>query len=300
VHLYALLERDVAVLTASRRLAHAIRLGYARHSQQRGLSAWRTPHVLPWSAWLRQLHVDARASGSPRTTRSRVLTPTQVRILWDDIVASSRTARDLLNPSNAARLAARSWRRLHEYLIPLDSLKGFDAPEAQALYAWSREFEQRCAALDALDEARLAHWAYESELIPSECIALAGFDAMPPAMTRLLERWRAKERVVEIAPAERDAAGISVVAAEDASDLVGSPHATRRSAPRIRRCFRSDCAADVERHTADSGRRRSTSADVGVSDGRRRAARPAACGPRVHQYRCGTAAALAIHRRRSQ
>jgi len=217
VHLYALLERDVAVLTASRRLAHAIRLGYARHSQQQGLSAWRTPHVLPWSAWLRQLHVDARASGSPRTTRSRVLTPTQARILWDDIVASSRTARDLLNPSNAARLAARSWRRLHDYSIPLDRLTAFDAPEAEALHAWCREFEKRCAALDALDEARLAHWAWESELVPAERIALAGFDAMPPAMTRLIERWRAQERVVDIVPAERTSATISVVAAEDAT-----------------------------------------------------------------------------------
>lgn len=217
MHLYALLERDVAVLTASRRLAHAIRLGYARHSQQQGLNAWRTPHVLPWSAWLRQLHVDARASGSPRTTRSRVLTPTQARILWDDIVASSRVARDLLNPSNAARMAARSWRRLHDYLLPLDSLKSFDAPEAEALYAWCREFEKRCASLDALDETRLAHWAYESELIPAEQIALAGFDAMPPAMTRLIERWRANERVVDIVPAERTSPDIAVVAAEDAT-----------------------------------------------------------------------------------
>jgi hypothetical protein len=161
--------------------------------------------------------VDARASGSPRTTRSRVLTPTQARILWDDIVASSRTACDLLNPSNAARLAARSWRRLHDYSIPLDRLTAFDAPEAEALHAWCREFEKRCAALDALDESRLAHWAWESELVPAERIALAGFDAMPPAMTRLVERWRAKERVVDIVPAERTSTTISVVAAEDAT-----------------------------------------------------------------------------------
>jgi probable DNA repair protein len=217
VHLYTLLERDVAVLTASRRLAHAIRLGFARHQQQQGLSAWRTPHVLPWSAWLRQLHLDARASGSPPTARSRVLSPTQARILWDDVVASSRAARDLLNPSNAARLAARSWRRLHDYLIPLDRLQTYDSPEAQALYAWCQEFERRCVALDALDEARLAHWAYESEAIPSEHIALAGFDSLPPAMTRLIERWRARERVIDIVPTEQRSVNIEVVAAEDAT-----------------------------------------------------------------------------------
>jgi ATP-dependent helicase/nuclease subunit B len=215
--LHSLLDQGVTVLTASRRLAHAIRLGLARHLQQQGLRAWRTPHVLPWRAWLRQLHVDARAGGVPPTTRSRVLTPTQARILWDDIVASSTIARDLLDPSNAARMAARSWRRLHDYLIPFDSLQSFDAPEAEALYAWCREFEKRCVALDALDETRLAHWAWDSRLVPVERIALAGFDAMPPAMTRLIERWREQERVVDIVSAEGGSAGITVVAATDAT-----------------------------------------------------------------------------------
>jgi ATP-dependent helicase/nuclease subunit B len=217
LHLHALLERDVAVLTASRRLAHAIRLGYARHAQQQGLSAWRTPHVLPWSAWLRQQHLEARASGSHRATRSRVLTATQARILWDDIVAGSRAARELLNPSNAARLAARSWRRLHDYLIPLERLQAFDTPEAQALYAWSREFERRCAELDAIDESRLAQWAHDAELVPTEQLAFAGFDSMPPGMTRLVERWREQERVVEIAATPRDCVAIEVVAADDAT-----------------------------------------------------------------------------------
>jgi ATP-dependent helicase/nuclease subunit B len=217
VHLYALLEQEVAVLTASRRLAHAIRLGYARHAQQQGLNAWRTPRALPWSAWLRQQHLDARASGSPPTARSRVLTTTQARILWDEVVASSRVARDLLSPASAARLAARSWRRLHDYLIPIERLQTFDTPEAQALYAWCREFERRCAAIDAVDEAPLTHWAYDVGLIPSERIACAGFDAMPPAMARLLERWRAKDRVVEIAAPSGNSVNVSVVAADDAT-----------------------------------------------------------------------------------
>ena len=82
---------------------------------------------------------------------------------------------------------------------PARTLQAFDTPEAQALYAWCREFERRCDPLDAIDEARLARWASDSGLIPAERVAFAGFDAMPPAMTRLLERWRAQERVVDIA-----------------------------------------------------------------------------------------------------
>ena len=107
--LHSLLEQGVTLLTASRRLAHAVRLEYAHQAQQRGLVAWRTPRALPWTAWLRLQHLEQRAAASAQT---RVLTAGQARVLWDDIVTASPHASALLNPSSAARLAARSWRRL--------------------------------------------------------------------------------------------------------------------------------------------------------------------------------------------
>jgi ATP-dependent helicase/nuclease subunit B len=210
----ALLAQDVAVLTASRRLAHAIRLGYARHAQQQGSKVWRTPRVLPWDTWLRQSYLDARALQSAPAV-SRVLTRAQSRVLWDEVVSESGLASQLLNPSNAARLAARSWRRLHDYLISLDQLRAYDTPEANALYAWCRAYLRRCEALNAIDEARLAHWAHDSGLVPSGKIALAGFDAMPPSMSRLVESWRQQGVVVD-APRRSDEADIAVVAAADA------------------------------------------------------------------------------------
>ena len=193
-----------------------MRLAYARQAQLRGLQAWRTPHVLPWNAWLRQQRLEARASGVQALGRSRVLTAAQARVLWDDVVADSRAARELLNPSSAARLAARSWRRLHDYLIPTDSLAQSDAPEARALHGWCSEFRRRCDALDAIDEARLAHWAHESGFEPGEAVSLAGFDALTPAMARLIDRWRARGLVVEAAVAPEPAAQIEVIAAHDA------------------------------------------------------------------------------------
>jgi ATP-dependent helicase/nuclease subunit B len=217
LQLHTLLDQGVTILTASRRLAHAVRLGYARYAQQQGLSAWRTPRALPWSTWLRQQRLEARASAPGQLARSRVLTPAQARILWDDVVGGSRPACDLLNPSNAARLAARSWRRLHDYLIPVEHLKKFDTPEATALYAWCNEFERRCASLGAIDEARLSHWAHDSELEPPERIACAGFDTLPPAMSRLLERWRARGKLVDIEDAASGPADVAIVAAADAA-----------------------------------------------------------------------------------
>jgi ATP-dependent helicase/nuclease subunit B len=213
VHLNSLLEQGVIALTASRRLAHALRLDYARYAQSRGLTVWRTPQILPWSAWLRQQRLALRASGAASTTR--LLTSTQARVLWDDIVATSPVGRELLAPSNAARLAARSWQRLHDYLIPLERLAEYDTAEASALLAWAREFERRCAALDAIDEAQLAHVIFEAGLVPDERIVLVGFDTLTPAMRRLIDRWRTADRVAELEETSDEAASIEVVAATD-------------------------------------------------------------------------------------
>jgi ATP-dependent helicase/nuclease subunit B len=214
LHLHALLDQGVTVLTASRRLAHAVRLGYARQAQQRGASAWHTPKALPWNAWLRQQHLEARAA-SATGTHSRVLTPAQARVLWDSIVENSRHSRELLNPSNAARLAARSWRRLQDFRIPLERLQSFDAPEARALHAWSVEFQRRCEALGAIDEARLAEWAHDSRWAPATRIACAGFDFTPPAMALLLDRWRGLGLLVDIDPSPGAAGRETVIGAPD-------------------------------------------------------------------------------------
>lgn len=197
--LNSLLEQGVTVITASRRLAHALRLSYAQHAQDRGQKVWQTPRILPWGTWLRQQYLETRAANLQSRSSLYALTPAQARVLWDEVVANSRQADGLLNPSSAARLAAGSWRRLHDYLIPLERLKEFDTAEPAALHSWCSEFMRRCTALQALDEARLPLWAHESGFTPAERLAFAGFEVMPPAMARLLERWREQGWVADAA-----------------------------------------------------------------------------------------------------
>lgn len=210
--LHSLLEQGVTLLTASRRLAHAVRLEYAHQAQQRGLVAWRTPRALPWTAWLRLQHLEQRAAASAQT---RVLTAGQARVLWDDIVTASPHASALLNPSSAARLAARSWRRLNDYLIPIERLQTCDTLEAQALHAWCAEFSRRCSMLDAIDEARLTYWAFDAGFVPREELAFAGFDILPPSLERLVERWRAAGKVRDYQTTAAYAPRIAVNGAPD-------------------------------------------------------------------------------------
>jgi probable DNA repair protein len=212
-----LLDQGVTLLTASRRLAHSLRLRYAQHAQSKGLTVWRTPQVLPWSAWLRQQWLNSCAQPLESSyTATRLLTNAQTRVLWDDIVASSPLADNLLNPASAARIAARSWQRLQDYLIPLAALDGTQSQEIQAMHAWAAQFIARCDALHALDEARLAEWAYVTRLVPAIAVSFAGFDQLSPAVARLAQFWRSRNRLVEYPAAASAAAEVHGVNAPDA------------------------------------------------------------------------------------
>jgi len=195
----AQLPAGVTLLTGSRRLAHSLLQLHAQHAISQGLLAWRTPRILPWSAWLRLQWVAQRA-GSNDTPQLRLLTPAQARVLWSEIVGASDAGTELLAPASAARLAARSWRRIQEYLIPLHELADAGTAEALALSQWCAQFEERCRSLQAMDESRLLHWAYEQALAPREPLAVAGFDVVPPALQRLFDRWREQGLLVTYEP----------------------------------------------------------------------------------------------------
>src|SRR5688572_9051969 len=164
---------------------------------------------MPWSTWLGQQWLESRASHT-HAHHARLLTSAQARILWDQVVSESEWGDQLLNPANAARMAARSWRRMQEYLIPLSPLQTSDSAEAQALHAWCSEFLRRCEKLDAVDETRLALWAHDVNFVPEERLALAGFDAIPPSVARLIERWRGQGKIADI-EADSEAARTVVV-----------------------------------------------------------------------------------------
>ena len=198
--LHSLLESGVTVLTASRRLAYALRLGYAQSAQAAGRTVWRSPRVLPWSTWLREqwLELRSRADGPGDSNPLHLLNGAQSRILWDEVVHGSDVAQQLLSPSSAARMAARSWQRLHEFSIDVGALTDSPSVEAQALLGWAREFEQRCSVLGAIDEARLAQLALRTRFVPTETLCLAGFDVVPPVLQALSALWLSEGKLTTV------------------------------------------------------------------------------------------------------
>src|SRR5690606_24631242 len=156
----------------------------------------------------------------PQAPAARLLTPGQAQALWDEVVARSAAAEHLLNTEVAAQLAARSWRRLHDWRIPLEALREYRNPEAQALYDWATSFADACRQHDALDEASLAGWAETSGFLPGEPLALAGFDLLVPAMRVLVDRWQAHVRCTVLPGASAAAGAVTVVGASDLDEEI--------------------------------------------------------------------------------
>ncbi len=210
--LQSLLESGVTVLTASRRLAYALRLSFAQGAQASGKTVWRSPQVLPWSTWLREQWLEWRSRGNASL---QLLNSAQARVLWDEVVQRSDIAQPLLNPSNAARLAAHSWQRLHEYSIDLSTLSASTSAETQALLTWARAFEQRCGELDAIDEARLAQLAVRTQFVPAASVCLAGFDVIPPVLQALSALWQRAGKLVVLEDAAPSTLRIGKIMAAD-------------------------------------------------------------------------------------
>ncbi len=190
-----LLDAGCLVLTHSRQLAHALRLEYAQYAQRRGRQAWPTPQVMPWISWLRAQWVERRPQ-QPAGRAEQLLSTTQARVLWEQVIGQSEQAAYLLDIASTARTAALSWRRLHEYLIPLARLSSSASPEACAFHEWAEQFMLRCVQLRAIDEVRLLERAHAQQWLPPQSATFIGFDVLVPAAQRLIELWQSHGRFV--------------------------------------------------------------------------------------------------------
>jgi ATP-dependent helicase/nuclease subunit B len=210
--LYQLLKNGATLLTASRHLSHALQLEYAQAAQQHGLQVWPSPHILPWSTYLRtacQLHRNERADAV------RLLSEQQALALWERIVAASDSGKALLNPTQAARNAQRSWQRAHQHLIPLHKVAAYPGEEAQAFTHWAQEFVDATQHHRWLDSARFSNYLHNNEFKPDTDLIVYGFDQRTPDMQQLLQHWQTQGVTIhQLDPVKRQA-NTQVVAAKD-------------------------------------------------------------------------------------
>src|SRR5262245_26888244 len=108
------------IITANSRLSRILRQLYDKEQIARGLTVWISPEILPLGAWLEQCWrswLYAEKSSSP----IQLLSPAQELSIWNDIIARSEAADELLHIAPTAKAAMEAFQLLHDWDVPLDA-----------------------------------------------------------------------------------------------------------------------------------------------------------------------------------
>jgi ATP-dependent helicase/nuclease subunit B len=193
------LEAGGVVIASNERLARALRGSYNRRREAEGVTAWPTPRIFEWKAFVRQQWDAHFADGR------MILSPLQEEWLFARIAQNSAvTAATLHGPR--MRLASMA-REAHELLCSyapenLDTWNRSAWPgDSDTFHQWLSEFETICEAEGWVSSSRipLEMTGFLTGDTPSdrETLLLAGFDRLTPTQTRFFEAWGEHEVLAE-------------------------------------------------------------------------------------------------------
>lgn len=177
------------VLAASERAARALLARVHQAHLSRGETAWETPKILPWQAFLRQ-------SWQERVEDARLLlAPLQEESLWASLIADEPQMALEGPRARMGRLAMEAHALLAAYapeqLDPQARL-GWQADQA-SFSCWLTAFDRRCADDALLSNARLPlellRLLEEDAGAERPALLLIGFDRIQPVQRRLLDAW---------------------------------------------------------------------------------------------------------------
>lgn len=183
--LQAALDDGAQVVTATNRLARELHRAFELSMLESAQRAWRTPRILPWSAWLRSLIRNA----DPSARLPLRLEPPASAILWERLLRE-RAGERLLNTAGLVRQMQQTWQRLQDWCVSAADIAASAASEDQRLFAAvALGYEKALAEHDWMDHAQLAVRAGEllrdGRLEPPRLLLHAGFDRLPPVAERL-------------------------------------------------------------------------------------------------------------------
>jgi len=187
--LRAALAGGATVVTPNKRLARRLVALHDEAQRAAGRTVWPAPAVMPWTAWLERLWLDAIASGSGADP-PRLVSPAQSTFMWTRIVLAESLP--LIDARGAAALAAEAWSLVHAWGTGGPSWRAWAGgdDDCAAFARWAEEYSRMLARTNGLDGAVLPDWlagaAPEIAAWRGATAALAGFVEYTPQQERLL------------------------------------------------------------------------------------------------------------------
>jgi ATP-dependent helicase/nuclease subunit B len=214
----ALLDNDVVVLTASRRLARALKAAHAGQQVDAGRATWQTPDIHYWTDWLGRQLAEAT---DPVPQRLDTLS---CQLTWERALRG-RLPEGMLGIGGIVRQSMDAWRRAGDWEIGADTLRATARTDDERLFA--------AAAADVADRLKQGGWTDAAGLAAAVAalfesspgnapahVAFAGFDRVSPATRRVQAALEgAGCRVTHVGSVDRHGELVAVACEDDESEL---------------------------------------------------------------------------------
>ncbi|MBS0359632.1 MAG: PD-(D/E)XK nuclease family protein, partial [Proteobacteria bacterium] len=131
-----------------------------------------------------------------------LLNEQQTQILWEQIIAESSPAAQLLKVPALAELAMSAWGLLKQWHIDFETLQKFTQSEETRIFmSWAQQFEEHCFKNHFIDTASvtnlLIHALSKNELKMPQEIFLIGFDSFTPQLNQLFKTLKNQCKITE-------------------------------------------------------------------------------------------------------
>ena len=178
------------VVTANERAARALRVAYHRRRHAEGLTAWPTPGILAWAAFVRKGWNERATDGH------LVLNSAQEQALWSGIIAKQEGFAAYLEAPR--RRLAEMASSAHELLcshapkyLTEAARSGWDR-DAGAFSSWLSQFATTCQTDRLVSLSRIPLELLSplrEDRSPRQRLLIVGFDRMQPVQRDLFNAW---------------------------------------------------------------------------------------------------------------
>lgn len=186
-------QNSTVVVTPNQRLSLVLKRKFNDAQRARALTSWNSANISPFHVFIERAYETA--SYSPQEMKLPILlSPTQERALWENIIRHSDVGVSLLSISETAQIVCEAWQIGHAWQL-IDQLEEFYlSDDSKTFQDWAERYKRITRNNRQIDNARLydligSLWE-TIEIKKPSCLICYGFDALTPQQQTLLIKIR--------------------------------------------------------------------------------------------------------------
>lgn len=197
-HLRQYIDQGLAVITASQRQAHALKMAYANSMLEEGKKVWRTPEVFTWQIWIRKYWEH-----NPEHSSQVLLNTSQLRLIWQSIIESSSYTRNILQVDTIIDTAIEAYDTSLEWGIEIFPKDIFLNSDALAFKSWVQAYQKKLSENNWIDSSVLINELIAANFTPeTKGIVVYGYDKLTKLQVKFIDYLKSKKYEVIIFKSE--------------------------------------------------------------------------------------------------